>query len=161
METGGVLSPDDAFLLHRGLATLPLRVARQCATAREFAESVAKHPRVQRVLYPGLGDHPDHELATRLFDAGRYGACVTITPEGGRAAGMALCDRLRLARVAASLGGHHTVVSHAASTTHRQLDDAALAAADIDPGAVRFSIGLEDAGDLIADVVQALDSLGA
>src|SRR3954447_15234769 len=126
METGGILAPDEAFLLHRGLATLSLRVPRQCATAREFAETVVKHPRVQRVLYPGLSDHPDHALATRLFDAGRYGACVTVTPEGGRAAGLALCNGLRLARVAPSLGGHHTMVSHAASTTHRQLDDAAL-----------------------------------
>jgi cystathionine beta-lyase/cystathionine gamma-synthase len=159
METGGILAPDEAFLLHRGLATLSLRVPRQCATAREFAETVVKHPRVQRVLYPGLSDHPDNALATRLFDAGRYGACVTVTPEGGRAAGLALCNGLQLARVAPSLGGHHTMVSHAASTTHRQLDDAALAAADIDPAAVRFSIGLEDAADLIADVVQALDAL--
>ncbi|MFL6240940.1 MAG: trans-sulfuration enzyme family protein [Actinomycetes bacterium] len=159
METGAILAPDDAFLLHRGLATLPLRVARQCATAREFAETIAKHPRVEKLLYPGLADHPDHERAGRLFDAGRYGACVTVTPEGGREAGMVLCDRLRLARIAPSLGGHHTIVSHAASTTHRQLDDAELTAADIDPGAVRFSIGLEDAADLIADAVQALDNL--
>jgi cystathionine gamma-synthase/O-acetylhomoserine (thiol)-lyase len=159
METGGILAPDEAFLLHRGLVTLPLRVGRQCATAREFAETVGKHPRVERLLYPGLSDHPGHSLATRLFDEGRYGACVTVTPEGGRAAGMAFCDKLRLARIAPSLGGHHTIVSHAASTTHRQLDDAALAAADIDPGAVRISIGLEDAADLIADAVQALDVL--
>jgi cystathionine beta-lyase/cystathionine gamma-synthase len=158
METGGILAPDEAFLLHRGLATLPLRVSRQCATARDFAESIAKHPRVERLRYPGLSDHPDHAVATRLFDAGRYGACVTVTPEGGRAAGLAFCDRLRLARVAPSLGGHHTVVSHAASTTHRQLDDDALAAADIDPAAVRISIGLEDSADLIADAVQALES---
>jgi cystathionine beta-lyase/cystathionine gamma-synthase len=159
METGGILAPDEAFLLHRGLATLPLRVARQCATAREFAEAIGKHPRVQRLLYPGLTDHPDHALATGLFDDSRYGACVTVTPEGGRSAGQAFCDRLRLARVAPSLGGHHTMVSHAASTTHRQLNDSELHAADIDPGAVRVSIGLEDAADLIADAVQSLDAL--
>jgi cystathionine beta-lyase/cystathionine gamma-synthase len=159
METGAILAPDEAFLLHRSLATLPLRVGRQSATARAFAEAVAKHPRVERVLYPGLHDHPDHELATRLFDDGRYGACVTVVPEGGRAAGMAFCDALRVAKIAASLGGHHTVVSHAASTTHRQLDDAALAAARIDPAAVRVSIGLEDAAELIADASQALDAL--
>jgi cystathionine beta-lyase/cystathionine gamma-synthase len=158
-DTGGILAPDEAFLLHRGLATLPLRLARHCATAREFAETIAKHPRVDRLLYPGLSDHPGHALATRLFDEGRYGACVTVTPAGGRAAGMAFCDRLRLARIAPSLGGHHTIVSHAASTTHRQLDDAALAEADIDPGAVRISIGLEDAADLISDAIQALDGL--
>jgi cystathionine beta-lyase/cystathionine gamma-synthase len=158
-ETGGILAPDEAFLLHRGLATLPLRVARQCATAREFAEVLAKHPQVERILYPGLTDHPDHATATRLFDNGRYGACVTVTPIGGHSAGLAFCDNLRLARVAASLGGHHTIVSHAASTTHRQLDDAALASAGIDAAAVRISIGLEDPADLVADAVQALDRL--
>ena len=83
-----------------------------------------------------------------------------MTPHGGRAGGYALADRLRVAQVATSLGGTHTKVSHVASTTHRQFDDAALAAAGIDPGAVRFSVGLEDAEDLIADAEQALDALG-
>jgi cystathionine beta-lyase/cystathionine gamma-synthase len=156
VDTGAILAADEAFLLHRGLATLPLRVGRQCATARVFAEALATHPRVERVLFPGLADHPDHERATRLFDEDRYGACVTVTPAGGYDAGLALCDNLRLARIAASLGGHHTLVSHAASTTHRQFDDAGLAAAGIDPGAVRFSIGLEDADDLVTDVLRAL-----
>jgi cystathionine beta-lyase/cystathionine gamma-synthase len=117
------------------------------------------------VDYPGLDSHPGHEVARRLFDAGpegtRFGAIVTITPHGGREAGMAFADRLRLARVATSLGGTHTKVSHAASTTHRQLDSAALAAAGIDPGAVRFSIGLEDAEDLIEDARLSLDSMTA
>jgi cystathionine beta-lyase/cystathionine gamma-synthase len=158
-ETGGVLAPDEAYLLHRGLATLPLRVARQCATAQTFADALARHPRVAAVGYPGLSDHADHALAKALFDSGRYGACVTVTPTGGRDAGMALCDGLRLARIAASLGGHHTLVSHAASTTHRQLDEAELAAAGIGAATVRFSIGLEDPADLIADAQQSLDAL--
>jgi cystathionine beta-lyase/cystathionine gamma-synthase len=158
-ETGGILAADEAFLLHRGLATLRLRVERACATAYAIAQAIVGHPKVERVLYPGLPDHPDHDVATRLFDKGRYGACVTITPAGGRAGGMAFCDALRLAKVAASLGGHHSLVSHAASTTHRQLDDAALLAAGIDPAAVRLSVGLEDPEDLIADVEQALSTL--
>jgi cystathionine beta-lyase/cystathionine gamma-synthase len=102
-------------------------------------------------------------VARRLFDAGpegtRFGAIVTVTPHGGRQAGMAFADRLRIAQVATSLGGTHTKVSHAASTTHRQLGPAALTAAGIDPGAVRFSIGLEDAEDLIEDAQLSLDSL--
>ena len=102
-------------------------------------------------------------MARRLFDSGpegtRFGAIVTVTPHGGRDAGMALADKLRLAEVATSLGGTHTVVSHVASTTHRQLDDRALAAGGIDPGAVRFSIGLEDPEDLISDAYVALESL--
>jgi cystathionine beta-lyase/cystathionine gamma-synthase len=163
IDLGGSLSPDDAFLLHRGLATLPLRVARHCATALTVAEALSGHPQVERVDYPGLDAHPQHQLAGKLFDSGpegrRYGAIVTITPRGGREAGMRLCDGLRLARIATSLGGVHTLVSHVASTTHRQLDDDALAAAGIAPGAVRVSIGLEDADDLVADFEGALAAL--
>jgi cystathionine beta-lyase/cystathionine gamma-synthase len=164
IDTGGALAPDEAFLLRRGLETLPLRVGRQCSTAMLFATAVARHPAVRRVDYPGLPGHPGHQTAIRLFDAGpegtRFGAIVTVTPHGGWQAGFELADRLRVGQVATSLGGTHTVVSHVASTTHRQFDDAALNAAGMDPGAVRFSIGLEDAEDLIADVHQALDEMG-
>jgi cystathionine beta-lyase/cystathionine gamma-synthase len=163
VDTGASLSPDDAFLLRRGLETLPVRVRRQCATASVFAATLAKHPAVAYVDYPGLPTHPGHDIARRMFDAGpegvRFGAVVTITPYGGREAGLAFASGLRLAAAATSLGGTHTVVSHVASTTHRQLDDRALGAAGIDPGAVRFSIGLEDVEDLISDAFVALQSL--
>jgi cystathionine gamma-synthase/O-acetylhomoserine (thiol)-lyase len=159
IELGGSLSPDDAFLLHRGLSTLPLRVARQCASALAVATALLEHPAVERVDHPGLTGHRDHGLAVKLFDEGRYGAVVTVTPRGDRQAGVDLCDRLQLLRVATSLGGTHSMVSHVASTTHRQLDDAALAAAGIGAGAVRISVGLEDPEDLVADLVQALDTL--
>ena len=163
IHTGGILAPDEAFLLRRGLETLPLRVRRQCDTAALLAAAAARHPAVARVDYPGLPGHPGHETARRLYDSGpegtRFGAIVTITPFGGQAAGMALADGLRLATVAASLGGTHTLAGHIASTTHRQMDERALAAAGIDPGAVRFSIGLEDADDLIADVNNALTAI--
>lgn len=158
IDLGASLAPDEAFLLHRGLATLPLRVARQCETALALASAVVEHPGVQRVDYPGLPGHRDHGLAVKLFDRGRYGAIVTITPHGDRAAGLALCDRLALVRNATSLGGTHSKASHAASTTHRQLADEALAAAGIGPATVRISVGLEDADDLIADLNQALDA---
>ena len=157
-ELGGSLSPDDAFLLHRGLATLPLRMARQCASALTVAAALAEHPGIESVDYPGLPGHRDHGLAVKLFDEGRFGAVVTVTPAGGAAAGMALCDRLQLVSVATSLGGTHSKVSHVATTTHRQLDEDALAAAGIGAGAVRISVGLEDPQDLIADVTQALAS---
>ena len=159
IDLGGMLAPDEAFLLHRGLATLPLRVDRHCSSALVVAGGLLDHPAVQRVDHPGLPSHRDHALATKLFDAGRYGAIVTVTPRGGREAGMALCDGLRLVGIATSLGGTHSVVSHIGSTTHRQLSDEALAGADIDPGAVRISVGLEDPEDILADLVQALDSL--
>ena len=164
VDTGGSLSPDDAVLLRRGIETLPVRVRRQSSTAAVFAATLARHSAVLRVDYPGLTSHPHHNLARRLFDAGpegvRFGAVVTVTPYGGRDAGLAFADKLRLAKVASSLGGTHTLVSHVASTTHRQMDDRALAAAGIDPGAVRFSIGLEDSEDLISDAYVALESLG-
>ncbi len=163
VDTGGSLAPDEAFLLRRGLETLPVRVRRQCATAMVFAAALSRHPAVSRVDYPGLAVHPGHEVARRMFDSGpegaRFGAIVTITPRGGRESGMDFADRLTLAQMATSLGGTHTKVSHVASTTHRQLDSRALAAAGIDPGAVRFSIGLEDSEDLISDAYAALDSL--
>jgi O-acetylhomoserine/O-acetylserine sulfhydrylase-like pyridoxal-dependent enzyme len=164
VDTGGSMSPDDAFQLRRGLETLPLRVRRQCDTASRFAATLAKHPAVAYVDYPGLPTHPGHETARKLFDAGpegtRFGAIVTVTPYGGREAGMAFTSSVRLAAAATSLGGTHTVVSHVASTTHRQLDDRALAAAGIDAGAVRFSIGLEDSEDLISDAFMALEGAG-
>ncbi|GAA3988119.1 aminotransferase class I/II-fold pyridoxal phosphate-dependent enzyme [Thermobifida alba] len=163
VDLGPHLAADEAFLLHRGLETLPLRMARQCATAAEFAAAMLRHPAVARVDHPSLPGHQGHELARKLFDAGpegtRYGAVVTVTPHGGRDAGTAFADGLRLATIAPSLGGTHTIVSHAASTTHRQMPDEALRAAGIEPGAVRFSIGLEDPADLIADALRALDEL--
>jgi cystathionine beta-lyase/cystathionine gamma-synthase len=164
IDTGGALSPDDAYLLRRGLETLPLRVRRACSTASVFAATLSRHPTVLRVDYPGLAAHPQHDLARRMFDAGpegvRFGAIVTVTPYGGRQAGLEFADKLRLASVASSLGGTHTLVSHVASATHRQMDERTLASAGIDPGAVRFSIGLEDAEDLISDAYTALEALG-
>jgi O-acetylhomoserine/O-acetylserine sulfhydrylase-like pyridoxal-dependent enzyme len=137
---------------------------RHCASALAFAEAMQADGRLLRVDYPGLPTHRDHELAAKLFDSGpsgtRYGGVVTITPAGGRAAGMALCDALRVVRVSSSLGSTRSKVSHVASTTHRQLDDAALLAAGIDPAAVRVSIGLEDVDDLVTDTRRALDRIG-
>jgi O-acetylhomoserine/O-acetylserine sulfhydrylase-like pyridoxal-dependent enzyme len=159
-DLGGSMAPDEAFLLHRGTETLPLRMDRQCETALTFATALAAHPAVEGVAYPGLPGDRSHALATKLFDARngstRYGAIVTVAPRGGREAGQAMCDRLRLAYNATSLGGTVSKVSHVASTTHRQLDDDALRAAGIAPSAVRVSIGVEDPDDLVADFTRAL-----
>ncbi|MCW2599928.1 MAG: megL [Frankiales bacterium] len=159
LDLGGALAPEEAALLTRGLATLPLRMTRQCQTAIVVAAALQTHPRVVRVDHPGLTTHRDHALAGRLFTPGLYGAVVTVTPAGGRVAGMAFVDGLRLVKRATSLGGTVSKAVHVATTTHLQLDDASLAAAGIDPGAVRVSIGLEDVEDLVADLVQALDAL--
>lgn len=156
-DLGGSMAPDEAFLLHRGLATLPLRMDRQCETALVFATALAAYAEVS---YPGLPNDPSHALAGKLFDerngSTRYGAIVTVAPPGPREAGQVMCNRLRLAHNATSLGGTVSKVSHVASTTHRQLDDDALRAAGIAPSAVRVSIGLEDPDDLVEDFVRAL-----
>ncbi|AFR09128.1 trans-sulfuration enzyme family protein [Nocardiopsis alba] len=158
IDLGPCLAPDEAYLLHRGLETLPLRVARQCETAAAFASALEGHPAVERVDHPSLASHPQHGLADALFDTGRHGAVVTVHPRGGRwEDGMAFADRLKVATIAASLGGTHTLVGHVASTSHRNMSDAELADAGITPGAVRFSIGLEDPRDLIDDALAALD----
>ncbi len=159
IDLGGALAPDEAFLLHRGLSTLPLRMERHSASALAVAIGLAEHPAVASVDYPGLPEHRSHGLAGKLFDQGRFGGMLTVTPRGGRAAGMALCDALRLVTIATSLAGTHSKVSHVASTTHRQLDDEALRAAGIDAAAVRLSVGLEDPADLLEDLRKALDTL--
>ncbi|HVU73236.1 MAG TPA: aminotransferase class I/II-fold pyridoxal phosphate-dependent enzyme [Mycobacteriales bacterium] len=156
---GQTLGPDDAWIAHRGLATLPLRVERHCRSAAQVAAALEGHPRLSRVDHPSLTSSRDHDLASKLFRDGLFGGVVTVHVTGGRAAGQAFCDGLRIITNATSLGGAHSVVSHVASTTHRQLDAAALAAARLDEGSVRISIGLEDADDIIADCLQSLDAL--
>lgn len=157
VDLGPCLAPDEAYMLHRGLETLPLRVERQCRTAAAFAAALEGHPAVERVDHPSLESHPQAALADKLFDQGRHGAVVTVHPRGGREAGTAFADRLRVATLAASLGGTHTLAGHVASTSHRNMSEDALAAAGISPSAVRFSIGLEDPQDLIEDALAALD----
>ncbi|MGB9281876.1 MAG: aminotransferase class I/II-fold pyridoxal phosphate-dependent enzyme [Pseudonocardiaceae bacterium] len=158
IDLGGCLAPDEAFLLHRGLATLALRVTRQSATAAVLAEKLSGHPAVARVRYPGLASHPQHGTARELFRDGLFGGLITMDVHGGRTAGMAFCDALRTIRIATSLGSVHSKVSHPASTTHRQLDATALTAAGIAPGQVRLSVGVEDPEELLADLRQALDA---
>ncbi|MCU1592691.1 MAG: cystathionine gamma-synthase [Frankiales bacterium] len=157
VDLGGALAPDEAFLLTRGLATLPLRMRRQCETASTVAAALAKHPRVARVDHPSLPTHRDHQLAQSLFAPGLFGAVVTVTPHGGREAGLALVNGIGIIQRATSLGGTVSKAVHVPTTTHVSMDAGSLAAAGIDPAAVRVSIGLEDAQDLIEDLTQALD----
>ena len=154
-DLGSVLSPDDAFLVQRGLSTLPLRVRAANLGAETIAAALVQD-RALTVDHPSLPSHPDHLLATKLFEPGLFGAIVSVSMPGGRAAGQAFCDALQVVSVATSLGGVHSKVSHVASTTHRQMDDATLLAAGIDPSTVRISVGIEDAADLVADIEQAL-----
>jgi O-acetylhomoserine/O-acetylserine sulfhydrylase-like pyridoxal-dependent enzyme len=156
IETGGTMAPLEAWLCLRGLATLELRMERHCSNALAIAEHLEAHPRVERVHYPGLPSHPHHARAERLLRGG-YGGMMAFDVRGGVEAGMRFCDALELAWVAASLGGTQTLVGHAASTTHRQMDPEARRAAGIGDGLIRVSVGIEDADDIVEDFERALE----
>ena len=156
IETGGTMAPLEAWLCIRGLATLELRMRRHGETAMALATALERHPKVEAVHYPGLTSHPQHDVARRLLPNG-FGGMLAFEVEGGVEAGQRFCDALELAWVAASLGGVYTLVGHAASTTHRQLDADARRAANVADGLVRVSVGLEEADDLIEDFERALE----
>ncbi len=151
---GMISHPFEAWLLARGLQTLPFRVARQNSNAMAVAEFLESNPRVERVYYPGLASHPQHELAKRQMDG--YGGMVVFELAGGFEAARAFTARLKLARRAVSLGGTETLVVHAASMIHARLTPEQRAEAGISENLVRVSIGLEAPGDIIADFDQAL-----
>ncbi len=156
INAGGNAAPFEAFLALRGLKTLALRMERHSANAMAVATALEGVPGVTRVLYPGLGSHPQHALASRTLRGGMAGGMLSIDLSGGRPSGEALLRHLHVAVHATSLGGVETLCSHPASSSHRQLDDAGLALAGLTPGMVRISIGLEDADDLVADLAAAI-----
>ncbi|MFJ7064114.1 trans-sulfuration enzyme family protein [Streptomyces sp. NPDC101115] len=160
VEQGAVTDPFAAWLTLRGLQTLPLRVERQCANAAELAGRLAAHPAVAAVRHPALAGHPDHEVAVRLLPRGG-GGVVSLDLAGGREAGRAFVEAVRVASLSVSLGDVRTLVMHPASTSHRQLDEAALTAAGIGPGTVRISVGIEHVEDLWTDLAQALEKAAA
>ncbi|GAA2792480.1 trans-sulfuration enzyme family protein [Streptomyces showdoensis] len=156
VEQGATTDPFAAWLTLRGLQTLPLRIERQCANAAELAARLGGHPAVAAVRHPALAGHPDHEVAARLLPRGG-GGVVSFDLAGGREAGRTFVEGVRLASLSASLGDVKTLVMHPASTSHRQLDAAALEAAGIGPGTVRVSVGIEHVEDLWTDLEQALE----
>ncbi|HEY3979837.1 MAG TPA: aminotransferase class I/II-fold pyridoxal phosphate-dependent enzyme [Streptosporangiaceae bacterium] len=153
-ELGVAADPFAAWLTLRGLKTLALRMDRHCATAGFLAGQLAVHPKVAAVHWPGLAGHPDHAVAARILSG--FGGMLAFDLAGGRTAGLRFVEALRLAALAPSLGGAETLVLHPASTSHRQLDSAQLAAAGVGPGSIRVSAGLEHPDDLWADFAQAL-----
>ncbi|MCP3974499.1 MAG: PLP-dependent transferase [bacterium] len=151
--TGGVPSPFDCWLTNIGLKTLPLRMRQHCANAMAVAEFLETHPDVVTVHYPGLTSHPQHELAKLQMDG--FGAMIAFDV-GSYDNATDFMDRIELCTLAVSLGNVDTLVEHPASMTHRVLTPEGRAAADITAGLVRLSVGLEAAGDIIADLDQAL-----
>lgn len=151
---GGNLGAFEAWLLLRGLRTLPIRVERQNATAQALAEHLAQHPAVAEVHYPGLASHPQHALARQQMRG--FGGVLSVVLRGGAPAAQAFMQRTRLFTQAVSLGGIESLAMHAATTWSGTLGEEQMRAAGVDPGLVRLSVGLEDAVDLIADLDQAL-----
>ncbi|MFF3759567.1 trans-sulfuration enzyme family protein [Streptomyces sp. NPDC002185] len=156
VEQGASTDPFAAWLTLRGMQTLSLRIERQCASAAELAARLEAHPAVEAVRHPSLASHPDRAIAARLLPDGG-GGVISLDLAGGREAGRAFVEAVRLASLSVSLGDVKTLVMHPASTSHHQLDATALAAAGIGAGTVRLSVGIEHVEDLWTDLEQALE----
>ena len=156
IDTGAALAPLAAFLVLRGLATLGVRLDRHAATSAALAGWLERQDGVRQVRHPLLPSHPGSDIVARQF-LGASGM-FAFELDGGRPAARAFMDALQIPARTASLGSIHTMVVHPPSTTHRQLDDAALAVAGIGPGLLRCSIGLEDVDDLLADFAAGLEA---
>ncbi|MDP9219887.1 MAG: aminotransferase class I/II-fold pyridoxal phosphate-dependent enzyme [Actinomycetota bacterium] len=156
--TGAALGPFDAWLLLRGLRTLPLRVARHNENGQALAEALERHPAVTRVHYPGLPSHPQHALAARQMSG--FGGVLALELAGGFAAADAFVGQLRYARRSASLGGVESLAVHPASMWRGMLSDEQLVASGLPMGLVRVAAGNEDTADLVADVLAAADAVG-
>jgi cystathionine beta-lyase/cystathionine gamma-synthase len=151
---GGVMDPQPAYALSRGLKTLPLRIARHNTNARAVAEFLDAHPSVARVYYPGLASHPDHAIAARQMTG--FGGMVCVDVRGGQPAAYRAFNRLKVIQRAASLGGAESLCSLPILTSQFGMSDEELEQAGVTRGMMRLSIGLEDPEDLIDDLDQAL-----
>jgi methionine-gamma-lyase len=153
-DFGGVMSPFTAWLMLRGIRTLHVRMPAHCSNAQSVAEFLHKHPRVERVYYPGLVNHPGHDLARRQMKA--FGAVMSFEVKGGYEGGKRVMDRVKIFLRAASLGDTRSLIVHPASTSHRAVPGEQREAIGITDGLVRLSVGIEAVEDLIQDLDQAL-----
>jgi cystathionine beta-lyase/cystathionine gamma-synthase len=157
---GSNLGPFEAWLAIRGLKTLPLRMGRQSETALRVSEWLERHPAVARINYPGLPSHPQHEVAARLFEGRGFGALLSFEIAGAdQAVVFRFMEALRLCQPATTLGDVYTILLHPATSSHRALSAEERARVGISDGLVRVSVGIEDPGDIIADLDQALASV--
>jgi len=155
-DFGGVMSPFNAWLILRGIRTLHLRMPAHCANAQRIAEFLERHPKVQRVNYPGLANHPGHETARRQMKA--FGAMLSFEGKDGYEGGKRVMDGVNIFARAASLGDTRSLIVHSASTSHRAVPREQRLAIGITDGLVRLSVGVEAVEDLVQDLDQALAS---
>ena len=156
-HTGPALSPFNAWLLVKGLETMELRVTRQCAAALAIAQFLEKHPKVRRVLYPGLASHPQHALAAKQMSG--FGTVVCFEAGSSKAEAFRVMNALKLIDISNNLGDTKSLTTHPATTTHQRVPPAERAVLGISDGLIRVSAGLEDEADLIDDLDQALHQL--
>lgn len=154
---GAVPAPWDCFLLLRSTKTLHVRVERHCQNAARIADFLAEQPQVERVIYPGREDHPQHAIAAKQMSG--FGGMVTATLKGGLPAARAFLERVQVFSLAESLGGVESLIEHPAIMTHASIDKPLREALGISDGLVRFSVGIEDGEDLIADIAEALAAI--
>jgi methionine-gamma-lyase len=159
INLGCNMDPHQAYLVLRGLKTLGIRVERAQQSAIQIARWLERQPEVECVRYIGLESHPQHEIARRQMRG--FGSMISFDLKGGMEAGRKLMDSVRVATLAVSLGGVETLVEHPASMTHASMSPAARRAAGFSDGLVRYSVGIEDVDDLVADLRQALDHVHA
>ena len=153
-SVGGIAGPFDSFLALRGLKTLPLRMERHCKSAAVVADFLERHTKVERVHYPGLASHPQHDLARRQMPA--FGGMLSAVVTGGMAAARRTLERCRIFALAESLGGVESLISHPATMTHASMPPEIRARIGVVDGLIRLSVGIEDVADLIADLEDAL-----
>jgi cystathionine gamma-synthase len=151
---GAVPSPVDCYLVQRGLKTLAVRMDRHCDNARAVVEMLVGHPAVDRVLWPGLPDHPGHDVAKHQMRD--FGGMVSFVLRGGEEAAVQVCESTEVFTLAESLGAVESLIEHPARMTHASAAGSPLA---VDPGLVRLSVGIETADDLVADLRAALDAV--
>ncbi|MGA9188057.1 MAG: O-acetylhomoserine aminocarboxypropyltransferase/cysteine synthase family protein [Methanosarcina sp.] len=157
-DTGAAISPFNSFLLLQGLETLHLRIQRHSENALKVAQYLSNHPKVSWVNYPGLPDHPSHELASKYLKGG-YGALIGFGVKGGVEAGKQFINSLKLFSHVANIGDSKSLVIHPATTTHQQLTPAEQEATGVKPDYIRLSVGIEDIEDIISDLEQALEKV--
>ncbi|WP_225028736.1 O-succinylhomoserine sulfhydrylase [Xinfangfangia pollutisoli] len=155
-HTGGSMSPFTAWLMLNGMVTLDLRCRAMAESALKIATALEGHPKLSRVIYPGLTSHPQHDLAKAQLGAG--GTLVTFDIAAGKEAAFRFMNALTIAKISNNLGDAKTIATHPDTTTHQRLPQEQKDALGISKGLIRLSVGLEDAGDLVADLMQALDA---